>query len=171
MPNIMVALKEEITRLARKEVRVQSEALKKASATHRRDIAALKRQVSKLDRQVALLEGRVPTAAPAAPAEEEGANVRFTAKGLRSQRKRLGMSAGDYSVLVGVTPQSIYNWERGSSRPRKGQIATLAGLRGIGKKDAQALLDELSKTRQPAAKQVAAKKKAPAKKKAVVKKS
>ena len=177
MPNIMVALKEEISRLARKEIRVQTEGLKKASATHRRDIAALKRQVAKLERQVALLEGHVPAAASPAPAEEADTNVRFTAKGLRSQRKRLGMSAGDYSILVGVTPQSVYNWERGASRPRKGQLATLAALRGIGKKDAQTLLDELSKkkapakTRKPAVKKKAvAKKKPAAKKKAVAKK-
>jgi predicted transcriptional regulator len=171
MPNIMVALKEEISRLARKEIRLQMEGLKKASATHRRDIAALKRQVAKLERQVALLEGRVQVEAPVVPAEEEGTNVRFTAKGLRSQRKRLGMSAGDYSILVGVTPQSIYNWERGASRPRKGQIATLATLRGIGKKDALALLDELTKKKAPVKKRKpAAKKKAVAKKKAAAKK-
>ena len=159
MPNIAVVLKEEIARLARKEIRVQTEGLRKSSATHRRDIATLKRQVAKLESQVAKLEGRVPSEVPAAPAEEAGANVRFTAKGLRSQRKRLNLSAADYSILVGVTPQSIYNWERGSSRPRKGQIATLATLRGIGKKDAQALLDELTKEKAPTKKRKPAAKK------------
>ena len=50
MPDIAAVLKEEIARLARKEVRSQTEGLKKASAQYRRDIAALKRQVAELER-------------------------------------------------------------------------------------------------------------------------
>ena len=45
MPNIASVLKDEILRLARKEVRRELEGLKKASAQYRSDIAALKRQV------------------------------------------------------------------------------------------------------------------------------
>jgi DNA-binding transcriptional regulator YiaG len=141
MPNIAVALRDEITRVARKEIRAQTDQTKKASAQHRRDIAALKRQVTQLERQIATLGKNVSKDCPApAAAASEDANLRFNAKGLRSQRKRLGMSATEYSKLVGVTPQSIYNWERGVARPRKGQIAILASLRGMGKKEAQARL-------------------------------
>lgn len=145
MPNLATVLKDEISRLARKEVRSQTEKIKRASTLHRRDIAAMKRQITQLERQVALLGGKV-LGAPATPdtEEENGTRLRFTPKGLRSQRKRLGLSAGDYALLVGVTPQSIYNWERASSRPRKGQIATLAALRGIGKKEALARIKQLT---------------------------
>jgi len=145
MPNLASVLKDEISRLARKEVRSQTEKMKKASSLHRRDIAAMKRQITQLERQVALLGGKVLGAPPAPAAKEENdSNLRFTAKGLRSQRKRLGLSAADYALLVGVTPQSIYNWERESSRPRKGQIATLAALRGIGKKEALARIEQIT---------------------------
>ena len=58
MPNIASVLKQEITRLARKEVKTQSEAIRKASAQYRRDIAQLKRQVAGLSKQVAHLEQR-----------------------------------------------------------------------------------------------------------------
>jgi DNA-binding transcriptional regulator YiaG len=75
--------------------------------------------------------------------------VRFTATGLRSQRKRLGLSATDYAQLVGVSAQSIYNWEREITRPRKEQIAILAALRGMGKKEAQARLRQLAKQKPP----------------------
>jgi DNA-binding transcriptional regulator YiaG len=156
-------LKDEVARLARKEIRRQTATLQKASAQYRRDIAALKRSAAGLERQVALLERKVaeqptPGAAPA----EEGARPRFTAKGLRSQRQRLGLSAADYSRLVGVTAQSIYNWERGAARPRKSQIATLAALRDIGKKEARNRLAQLPKAR-PEKKKAAPKKKAAAK--------
>ena len=56
MPSIAAVLKQEITRLARKEMKTQTEVTRKASAQHRRDIAQLKRQVAGLSKQVAYLE-------------------------------------------------------------------------------------------------------------------
>ncbi len=144
MPNIAAVLKEEISRLARREIRKETGSLQKASAQYRRDIAALKREVGSLQKQVALLERKVLTKPPVASNMKKRSTVRFSAKGLRTQRKRLGLSAGDYAKLVGVTPQSIYNWERESARPRKDQVAVLAALRGIGKKEAAARLRQLS---------------------------
>ena len=88
MPNIATVLKEEILRLARKEVRSQTGALKKVSAQYRRDIAELKRRESNLQRKLAALEKRVLKGAPARDAEADTPSVRFTAKGLVSQRKR-----------------------------------------------------------------------------------
>ncbi len=151
MPNIAAVLKDEIVRLARKELRSQTEGLRKASAQYRRDIAALKRQVVELERQVGLLEGMILKKPQASPGNNGAARVRFTAQGLRSQRKRLGLSAADYAQLVGVSPQSIYNWERRITRPRKEQIAILAALRGMGKREAQARLRQLAKQK-PSAK-------------------
>ena len=152
MPNIAAVLKEEIARLTRKELRGQSGGLKKASSQHRRDIAALKRQVTKLESQVSLLEKQMLKTAPTSPEGDATTDVRFTAKGLQSQLRRLGLTATDFSKLVGVTPQSIYNWSRGASRPRKEQIAAIAALRGVGKKEAQARLRQLSKDKPKAKK-------------------
>jgi DNA-binding XRE family transcriptional regulator len=151
MPNVAAVLRDEIVRLARKELRSQTEGLKKASAQHRRDIAALKRQAAELERQVSLLGGLVLKKPPVSLVSHAPARVRFTAKGLRAQRKRLGLSAVDYAQLVGVSPQSIYNWEREITRPRKEQIVILAALRGVGKREAQARLRQLAK-QQPSAK-------------------
>jgi len=52
MPNIATVLREEIVRLARKEIRRQTNALKKVSAQYRKDIAEMKRRVSDLQRRV-----------------------------------------------------------------------------------------------------------------------
>src|SRR3954468_22174535 len=52
MPNIAVVLKEEIARLARKEMRAQTQELKKASAQYRTHIASLRKRVETLERQV-----------------------------------------------------------------------------------------------------------------------
>ena len=145
MRNIAVALREEISRLARKEIRSQTEALRKASAEYRKKIAEMRRQVSELQRKVILLEKQVLRDIPSQVTEGDAESVRFTAKGLRSNRKRLGLSASDFGMLIGVTGQAVYNWEREAARPRKQQLAALATLRRIGKREARARLEELAK--------------------------
>ncbi len=139
MPNIMSVLKQEIVRLARKELKSQTQLLKKASAQHRRDIAALKRQVADLGKPVAALQKAVLKKVPASPAIK-GVKVRFTPKGLITQRKRLGLSGADYAKLVGVSGITIYKWEAGKNYPRQAQVAALAAIRGIGKREALARL-------------------------------
>ncbi|GAB4477237.1 MAG: hypothetical protein OHK0044_23530 [Burkholderiaceae bacterium] len=142
MPNIAALLKEEIQRLARKEVRGTAAALKKTTAYQRRAIAALRRQIAQLQRELATLGRRLDKGAGAAPPAPETPKVRFVARGLRSQRARLGLSAAEYGKLVGVSAQSIYNWEQGAARPRPAQLAALVALRGIGKREAQARLQQ-----------------------------
>jgi DNA-binding XRE family transcriptional regulator len=143
MPNIGTVLREEISRLSRRESRRQVDTTKKATAQHRRDIAALKRQVAQLQRRVAQLSHKVFGAAPAVTSAPSAKRVRFAAKGLRSQRNRLGLSQTDLGTLLGVSAQSIYNWESESTRPRDEQLAKLAALRGIGKREAGARLKQL----------------------------
>ena len=52
MPNLAAVLKDEVRRLARKEIKAELAVTKKATAQYRRDIAALKRQVSEQSRQI-----------------------------------------------------------------------------------------------------------------------
>ena len=46
MPNLAATLKEEIRRLARKEIRVQMGATRRAAVQHRREIARLKKELA-----------------------------------------------------------------------------------------------------------------------------
>ena len=52
MSNIASALKEEIARIARKEIRAETEALKKASSRYRAEIADLKRRLAALEQKL-----------------------------------------------------------------------------------------------------------------------
>lgn len=135
MPNIGTVLRQEISRLSRKESRVQIDSTKKATTQHRKDIASLKRQVAQLERNVRVLTRDSPGKTWAAP-DSSPKRVRFVAKGLRSLRKHLALSAADFGFLAGVSAQSIYNWERESTCPRGEQLAKLAALRGISKREA-----------------------------------
>ena len=95
MPNIALVMKDEIGRLAKKEVRKETEGLKKSSAQYRSDIAALKRQVTVLEKQVARLEKSVPKKASVDGEGGSSTKFRFSAKRLAAQRQKLGLSAGD----------------------------------------------------------------------------
>jgi DNA-binding transcriptional regulator YiaG len=144
MPNIANLLKSEITRVARKEVRAQTQGLKQAIAPYRAQIAELKRRTRELEVQVNRL-GRVAAKAVSSSREEpaDGKNLRFSAKGLATQRQRLGLSAQAFGALIGASGQSIYKWEEGKTRPRAKHLPAIAALRSIGKKEAAARLAAL----------------------------
>lgn len=144
MPNIGALLKQEISRLSRRETRTQIETLKRASAQYRQGMTALRKQVITLERELARLARLQATGSPrAAPAESTGPKVRFSPKWIRPAREKLGLSAADYGRLLGVTGQTVYNWERGSSEPRGSQLERIAEIRSIGKREARNRLDAL----------------------------
>ena len=70
--------------------------------------------------------------------------MRFSAKGFATLRTRFGLSAADMGRLLGVSGQTVYNWEGRKSVPRKSQLAALAQLRGLGKREARARLEALA---------------------------
>lgn len=144
MPNIASVLKEEILRLARKEVRTETEGLKKAVAQFRSDIAGLKRRVAALEKQLSQAERKSSKKTPANSDAAVSTRTRFSAKGLATQRQKLGFSAADMGTLLGVSAQTIYNWETGKSKPRPTQLAAIFSVRGIGKRQAKARIESLS---------------------------
>jgi DNA-binding transcriptional regulator YiaG len=146
MTNLASVLKSEVTRLARKEVRAETQTLKKTVATLRSEIAALKRRTSELEKAVkALARMSAKTKRPSEPelSEAEAGQFRFRASGMASNRKRLGLSADDFGLLVGTSGQSIYNWESGKARPRASHLPAIAALRSLGRKAAAERLASL----------------------------
>jgi DNA-binding transcriptional regulator YiaG len=138
MPNIAAILKQEISRLARREVKAQVVKTQKAAVQYRRDIAKLKQQLDQQEKTLRLLRREVEQQRGSEPidAEESFEGIRFSARSVKAQRQRIGFSAADYGRLVGVSGLTIYNWEHGKSRPRKAQMAALVAVRGIGKREA-----------------------------------
>ena len=168
MANLANALKEEITRIVRKEVRQQTAEAVKAAAGHQREVAALKRQIQDLGRMVSAPHGQ-EASKPAKPKETKTSKkkvgkkagrgkkaakaaigsaprkprLRFSGKTLKAHRERLGLSADNYGKLVGVSGLSIHNWEKEQARPREGSIAALMQIKGIGKREAGKRLEAL----------------------------
>ncbi len=143
MSNFAVALRQEITRLARREARSLTRSLHKASSQFRRDIAELKRQNAKARAEIVRLQLQAPQGGAAPTAEGAVENIRYSAASVKAQRKRLGLSAEAFGKLVGVTGHTVYKWEHGASRPRRRKLAAMAAVRGIGKTEANARLGGL----------------------------
>ncbi len=135
MPNIGTVFKSEISRVARKEVRGETQALKKSVSQYRSQIADLKRRMLALEKQVQRL-GKAGGKASPQDEDEPGGKIRYSAKSLAAQRRRLGLSAAALARLLGVSALSVYKWESGNTRPRAKQIEAIAALRGMGKREA-----------------------------------
>jgi len=138
MPNFASTLKQEITRLARKEIRAHILSLRKSSTHYRGEIAALKREAAHLRAAMARLgKGMGRVSAKGAEAEEGGKKLRFSVRSVVAQRKRLGLSAADFGKLIGVSGATIYGWESGKTRPRQSQLTKMDTVRGLGKREAK----------------------------------
>jgi DNA-binding transcriptional regulator YiaG len=144
MPNVATVLRDEINRLARKEIRQHVEPLKKSIAELRRTVASLRAEVSELKRSQRFLEQQEKRRLESPPDPGAAKSLRFSPKWVKADRKRLGLSAKDYALLVGVSSLTIYNWEAGKSKPNAERLAAWAEVRGIGKREAQRRLELLS---------------------------
>ena len=143
MSNIAAALRQEITRLARKEARSLTKPLHKATASFRKVIAELKRENARARADIARLIRQMPVGVVPRVTENEPSKARFSAASVKAQRRRLGLSAADFGVLTGVTAHTVYKWEHGTSRPRSAQLAAFAAVRGIGKTEASSRLEDM----------------------------
>lgn len=140
MPDIASAFKAEIARIARKQIKSETEVLRKSVAAYRHEIAALKQRMAALERQ----NRRAPRAQPAEPRQaQDPTRLRFSASRFAAQRSKLELSAADFALLLGVSPLTVYKWEKGQARPRAAQLQAIAQARGLGKREARARLEVL----------------------------
>jgi len=144
MPNIVSVLRSEISRIARREVRAETEGLKRQSAQYRSHIAALRRQVADLEkllRKQSKGAGATPTVATNEVTARTG--LRFRPKGFATHRKRLGLSAAHAGALLGVSGQTVYHWETGKAKPRASQLTRIDAFRKLSKKGAGAAVAQV----------------------------
>ena len=149
MPPIDKMLKDEIQRLAKKE-------LKAIVASLRQDIVALKHALAE-HKQIIVESGRGSqriakvvksrTKATPMPASEETEHPRITGKLIRRIREKLDLSQAKFARLVGVSTQSVYQWEHkpGQVRFRDNTLETLLQVRGMGVREAQRRLEALDR--------------------------
>jgi DNA-binding transcriptional regulator YiaG len=141
MTSIAKLLKETIERTAKKQVRSETEALRKASVRYRKTIADLSTRLKEMERDLAAIRRQIASASPRS-AQQEPDNLRFSAKGLQSLRKKLGISKTECGRLLGVSGRTIGSWEKGLARPSAEQVRDIAGIRNLGKREVRSRLEE-----------------------------
>jgi DNA-binding transcriptional regulator YiaG len=142
MTSIARLLKDTIERAAKKQARSETEALRKTSARQRKTIADLDIRLKEMERELASIRRQISSGSQAAGRQESG-DLRFSAKGLQSLRKKLALSKTECGALLGVSGRTLGRWENGQDRPTAEQIRDLAGIRGIGKREAKARLEDM----------------------------
>ena len=145
MANIAQVLKEEIARVSRKEAKKLLQKLQKDNARLKHDVADLKSRVAILERaSKKLVKISEINKQNAAPSEDEIKKLRPTGAMIRRLRDKLNITQGDLGVLLGVTGQSVYQWERkgGRLRLRGTTLAAFVNVRKMGQREAEAILLE-----------------------------
>lgn len=145
MPKLGDVLKSEISRLSKREGRLLVGPLRSVMNTQRKQLAILKRQVQQLQQQIATLQRKSPVL-DTPKLEVASDRSRFSAKGFKSLRGRLGLSAEEFGRLINVSAQTVYKWENEKASPRRKQIPLIAALRKTGKREIQKRLTELAAT-------------------------
>jgi DNA-binding transcriptional regulator YiaG len=149
MPNLSQAIKAEIVRIAHKEIKTSVTPLRGSNFVLRRNVAALKKQVAALEsgnkRLLAMQNELQGKKAETQISEVKDNNVRISSKSVKALRTKLGLSQDEFAALLGVTGQAVYVMEHkgGRLRLRTQTMTNLLGLRGIGKREAAKMLEEI----------------------------
>ena len=151
MPNIGKVLKDEITRISRKEVKSAIGGLGKSNVNLKKIVADLKKRVTSLEKENRRLvaQAKRTKPEPAQKPSEEVEKARFTSKGIRSLRNRLRLTQADFAKLVGATTHAVYLWgkKEGALNLRDKTKTALLSIRGMGAREAKAKLEDTADQR------------------------
>lgn len=141
--SLINALKSEIARVARKELKEELLSLRKAATLHRSEIAALKRQVKALTSSVKGLLIATRAQKPAAvPAEETLSRFRFSAERFKAWRQKMNITQAETALLLGSSAVSVFKWED-DTHPRNAQLTRIAEVMKLGKRELMRRLQDV----------------------------
>ena len=144
MPSIATLLREEISKIARKEVQDQVSELKQTVREQREAIARLEKQIGPAKAKAAT---KPPAAKPAAKVRKASAGdkrkqLRIAPNTIKKHRKRLKLSQAELGQLLNVSTNTVLRWEAGTSKPRSKHLPGLDQLRTISKRELKKQLGE-----------------------------
>jgi len=127
MPSLAATLKQEVRRMAAREVKKTLRPLRKLQRqlkALRVDSRGQRRTLASVERRFARLKARVGRGGGAA---DRGR--RQAADTVRSLRSKLGMTRLEFAKLLGVSPGSIFGWESGRTAPRGRNVSRIQELK------------------------------------------
>ena len=152
MPDVAGVLREEVQRLAKKQVKAGLAPLKRDTVRLKKQVAELRHELATLTRTSRELLARVTAVVAKKETEaatERAATLRPTSKSLVRLRHRLALTQVEFGRLMGVSGQAVLNWERKGSRVRmrSANLAALAGIQKMGKRESRRRLEEMGQGR------------------------
>jgi DNA-binding transcriptional regulator YiaG len=145
MSNVAKALKAEISRISRKEVKSATGPIAKANIDLKKTVVDLKKRLTALENENKRLLAGVKKEKPVSASEssEETKKARITSTTIRSLRSRLGLSQAEFGKLAGVTTGAVYLWEKkeGPLNLRDKTKAALLSIKGMGAKTGKLKMD------------------------------
>ena len=141
MPNLAALLKEEISKIARKEVQDQMRELKKTVGEQRAALARLEKQIGPAKAKAAAKSAAAKPAAKVseAPAGAKEKPIRISPDTILKHRKRLKLSQAELGKLLNVSTNTVLRWEAGKSKPRSKHLPGLDQLRSISLREVKKL--------------------------------
>lgn len=133
MPDFAKTIKEEITRLAKKEVKKAAVPLNARIRSLVKTVSGQEKKIARLEKTVAKQEKELRGAAPvpeAAPPEEVK-KARISPRLVKSQRKRLKLNQNDFARLLNVSVAAVRSWEQGRALPKEDTMATFVAVRKL----------------------------------------
>ena len=135
-------IRDEIIRLARREMRKtfvplwrDVRSMKGIMSQLRKSVLDLERFKSQEEKQ--MVQKPVPEVAP-----EEVKKARFSPRLIQSLRKKLKITQKELALLAEVSVGAVHQWEGGKSQPRAVKKARLVALRKLSRRDVKKLLEE-----------------------------
>ena len=142
MGTIEDAVRFAIVRTVRRELRSALGPVSKEVRELQQSVSQLERTLASLKHSARLAPSGVGGALPKIEVtEEEVRRARMSPELIKKLRARLGITQAELAALVGVTGPAVAQWEGGSSEPRGENRAIVVGLRQLGRRDVQALLE------------------------------
>ena len=140
MPNLNPILKEEIVRLAKREINQQVKALKSQLVEMRKTAREQRRRIEQLEKEVA---GKADKERVIAPRTGEDDDVRVPRGSVRKHRERLGISQREMALLLDVSALTVSNWETERTSPSGKNKLGFAELRKMGAREVWNRLERL----------------------------
>ena len=159
MPNLATLLKEEISKIVRKEVQDQVRELQKTVREQRDALARLEKQSGPAKAKAAAKPAATKSAATKsaatksaatksaakvskAPAGDKRKQIRISPNTIKKHRKRLKLSQAELGELLNVSTNTVLRWEAGTSKPRSKHLSGLGQLRSMGLREVKKQLGE-----------------------------
>jgi DNA-binding transcriptional regulator YiaG len=134
-------IKEEIIRLAKREMRMKFVPLRRDVRSLKITASQLRKSVLGLQRFVSQQERQMGPKPVSEVTPEDMKKARISPRLIKSLRKHLRVSQRELAKLAGVTVGAVFQWEKGKFEPKDDKKKILVGLRKLGRQEARKLLE------------------------------